>query len=420
MHLSKVTSRGVLVLTLGLASLITQFPTPSAAATADLNAKTDCGAVGNGVADDTSALQSCINQAAVSGQAVYLPVGKYRISSTLTISSGNMTVYGTNSTTTSIVQSNAAAHILLISNNGAPVDRVVLRQLELYHSTPQPTGMGIVCNTCWRTYFQQMNFGKADSAAHMTTGLWVTGGNQVFVQNSTFTYGTSQSMYFADVGDVFLSNVEVNMFDDDTQSTGIVFDSGVGGIYAVNVNVTGGNTGFLFESIQPGKVPPNFGFFTNCLADTGNGVGWHFEAGTSMRLTNSWAATYRVYGVLVNNVDGLSITDSRIYNNGSTGIVLNSGAHNVTIKDSTITGNSRLASGTKPGISVAAGVSGFQILDNVIGAADTFGNWQSYGVQIAAGASNEFMIAGNKLRPNVTGGLSNGATGTQTVVANNL
>lgn len=390
----------------------------------DLNVKNDCLAAGNGTTDDTTAIQSCITTASTSGQAIYFPAGTYKITAALTISSNNMTLYGTNNATATIVQNTSSANIFTISNGGSPINKVILKGLELYYSTQNPSGMSIYCNTCWRTYFQQLSLGKSGalpgSQHYISTGIWATGGNQVFVEDSRFNYTSSQAMYFSGVGDVYLSNLEVNEYDSDTNTTGVVFDSGVGGIYATNVNVTGGETGFLFENIQTGGVAPNYGFFTNCLGDTVNGVGWDFEAATSMRLTNSWGASAGVNGILVKNVHGLSITDSRIYNNGAAGISLNSGATDVTIKDSTIAGNARLSNGNYPGITIAAGVGRFQILNNDIGANDAFSNTQSYGIVIATGASDNYMIIGNNLQNNGTGEMSNGATGTHFVVTNNL
>ncbi|HWK37053.1 right-handed parallel beta-helix repeat-containing protein [Sphingomonas sp.] len=410
------TGRGVLlgVMLIGLSALA-----PARAEARDLDVKADCGARGDGAADDTDRLQTCIDRAAHSGQPVYLPAGTYRITGQLRIANPNTTVRGASSATATIAQANRAAHIFNISNDGHPIDKIQIRDLGLIYSAPDPTGMAILCNTCWRTYFQQLNIGRAATDAYVSTGIWVTGGNQVFVQDSVITYASRQSLYFANVGDVFLSDVEVNQYDHSTSSAGVVFDTGVGGIYAINVNVTGGHTGFLFQNTQK-KYAPNFGFFTNCLADTLNGVGWNFQAGQSMRLTNSWSATAAVYGMQVRNVNGLSITDSRIYNSGADGILIEPGSRNVTIKDSTITGNSRAAPRRHDGISIAAGVSDFQILGNMIGEADGFGNFQAYGIRVAPGGSNNYMIVANELRRNLSGGMVNGATGLSKVVANNL
>jgi Pectate lyase superfamily protein len=371
----------LLILSPGRASAI--------APTQDLNVKTDCGAAGDGSTDDTTSIQSCITTAATSGQGIYFPPGTYKITSALTISSGNMLLHGTNSGTTRIVQYTAADNLFTIANSGNPVNQVSLRNLQLEYDAANPAGITVYCDDCWRTTFYHIIFGDPGTAHLFTTGIWATGGNQVFVEDSQFNVAGSQGMYFTGTGDVYLSNLEINGQAADTTTTGIVFDSGVGGVYAVNVNVTSGETGYLFENTQAGGIVPKFGFFTNCLADTLNGEGWDFEAASSMRLTNSWAATGN-YGILVK------------------------------IKDSTITANSRTSSGSFPGILVDAGVGRFQVLNNEIGAADGFSATQSYGVVISTGASDNFMIVGNDLQNNVTGEYSNGGTGAHKVIASNL
>jgi hypothetical protein len=52
----------------------------------------DFGAVGDGVTDDTAAIQSAINSGY--GKAVYIPAGTYLVTSTINISGSNITIYG--------------------------------------------------------------------------------------------------------------------------------------------------------------------------------------------------------------------------------------------------------------------------------------------------------------------------------------
>jgi Pectate lyase superfamily protein len=389
------------------------------APTQDLNVKTDCGAAGDGSTDDTTKIQSCIASAGTSGQGIYFPAGTYKITAALTISSGNMLLFGTNTPATRIVQYTSSANLFTIANGGSPVSQVTLKDLQLEYASAGPTGITVYCDDCWRATFRHVIFGDPGTPHLFSTGIWANGGNQVFVADSQFNLTSSQGMYFVGTGDVYLTNLEVNDYSGDTGTTGVVFDSGVGGIYATNVNVTSGETGFLFENTQSGGIVPKFGFFTNCLADTLNGVGWDFEAAASMRLTNSWAAT-GFYGIIAKAVAGLSITDSRIYNNSQAGIWLDTGATDVSIKDSTVTHNSTGSPGADPGILVAAGVGRFQILGNEIGAADGFGSTQSYGVLIASGSSDNFMIVGNDLQNNITAEYSNGGTGVHSVIQSNL
>jgi len=54
---------------------------------ADINAR-DYGAVGDGVADDTAAVQAALNAAEKEGPVCLLPAGRYRINGALTVPPG--------------------------------------------------------------------------------------------------------------------------------------------------------------------------------------------------------------------------------------------------------------------------------------------------------------------------------------------
>ena len=398
---SKVLAAGIYSIAISIWNI-----SPAMAATTDLNAKSDCGAVGNGTTD--------------------FPVGTYKITSPLSISTDNITLYGSNNGTTTIVQATSSANTINISNGGSVVDKVTIRSLELYYSTQNPTGITIYCNNCWRPLFRDLSFGKTLTVGNtphwFSNGIWAVGGNLIYVEDSRFTNTSSNGMVFQNAGEVNLMNLQVNNVVGDTAVTGLVFDGQTGGIYGTNINVTAGQTGFLFENTFGGGSSnyPAYGFFTHCLADSQNGTGWDFNTAKSMRLTNSWAATSGGIGILIENANTISIVDSRIINNGGIGIKINSGASQISIKDSMISGNSRISSGSYSGIDVAAGVSDFQILNNQIGAAGDFLATQAYGISIASGAGDNYMIIGNDLQHNATGEVSNAATGTHYVSTNNL
>lgn len=58
----------------------------------------DFGAVGDGTTDDTTAIQNAINSLSSTGGSVYFPTGQYLISTTLTVSTQGITLFGSNST----------------------------------------------------------------------------------------------------------------------------------------------------------------------------------------------------------------------------------------------------------------------------------------------------------------------------------
>lgn len=102
----------------------------------------DYGAVGNGVADDTTALQAAINAAnAAGGGTVRIPAGNYKISAALTLYS-NITLLGVGDSVTQITQSVTNTHILVGDN----LDYIVIRSLRL-KGTGSGTGEGIALTT---------------------------------------------------------------------------------------------------------------------------------------------------------------------------------------------------------------------------------------------------------------------------------
>ena len=86
------------------------------------NVKTQYGAVGNGAADDTTALQNALNDLGQSGKAsvMYLPAGTYRITATLTLAARiNVSIIGEDPATTSIVWDGSAGGTMLYLNGVA-------------------------------------------------------------------------------------------------------------------------------------------------------------------------------------------------------------------------------------------------------------------------------------------------------------
>lgn len=89
------------------------------------NVVSQFGASGNGIADDTAAIQSCLNAVVIGRQQVcYLPAGTYKISSTLSLRSPTSQVYysgrliGADPATTKILWAGPAGGTMLLQNGG--------------------------------------------------------------------------------------------------------------------------------------------------------------------------------------------------------------------------------------------------------------------------------------------------------------
>ena len=92
----------------------------------------DYGAVGDGVADDTAAIQAAMTDSLTSGKSVYFPSGSYLVTSTIIVTP-NINVYG-ESSISSIVKTTMDAPIFQLGNDGDFFQHLVLSDLNIQGS----------------------------------------------------------------------------------------------------------------------------------------------------------------------------------------------------------------------------------------------------------------------------------------------
>lgn len=161
------------------------------------------------------------------------------------------------------------------------------------------------------------------------------------------------------------------------------------------------------------NVQTDHTFYDCVLLNGGDGFydlqGWH---GSSLS-----AHGYNIAGTFKGEciIDG-----NRIVANRQNGILLGAGV-NTQIINNQIGANSQQGSGLFHGINVGANVSKFTIIGNTSGVLPSLGgNPQAYGIFVATGTSNRYAIQNNIVDGNVTGGVIDGGSGAQKLVANNF
>lgn len=146
------------------------------------------GAIGNGSADDTTAIQAAISAIPVTGGVVYLPAGNYKITSTLTIGNGtsstisttNGVVFEGDATGSTADETNAglygtkllwygAAGQYMLKVNG-PIGSVEIRNIygECKASTNAASGFLYVMHAYWSTFENLVAYNYATAAFTIT------------------------------------------------------------------------------------------------------------------------------------------------------------------------------------------------------------------------------------------------------------
>lgn len=105
----------------------------------------DFGAIGDGVANDTAALQAAINAIPTIGGSLYIPAGRYKITSTINITNKTVSIYGDGSgQTVGATDGSVIAFHSLGTSNGVVFDNVdgaYMRDIAIVaDSSTRPTG----------------------------------------------------------------------------------------------------------------------------------------------------------------------------------------------------------------------------------------------------------------------------------------
>jgi hypothetical protein len=93
------------------------------------------GAIGDGTADDTTAIQAALTAAIAAGKRIRFPAGTYLISSALTISTKGLIMYGSGADDVIIKQSSTTANGLTIDLGSAIDSKISIRDISFTCST---------------------------------------------------------------------------------------------------------------------------------------------------------------------------------------------------------------------------------------------------------------------------------------------
>ena len=166
------------------------------------------GAYGDGVHDDTTAIQSAINAVSLTGGVVYIPAGTFNVSASLTVDSNDVVVQGAggwlyhDSTATTPVSgtkiqwvgpnvwpaTNEVMHFLTVENGGERMTGLGLH--DVWIDGGAAASYGLFCQSFQRGSFSNIHVSNVTTAAFLLSALTVNQTEKQDLQSCVFTQCT--------------------------------------------------------------------------------------------------------------------------------------------------------------------------------------------------------------------------------------
>lgn len=382
----------------------------------------DFGALGNDSTDDAASIQSALN--AGTG-IVWAPPGTYRVSVSSTVPS-NVRFVGNGEGSTILKGTGTNINLIEVGTGANNPNNVAVSDMSFTYTGAQTTSSAIRVRNGHNIKLDRLRFDSPFNAA-----IDLNGGAQQFL------YYLSNIEVNNASGDAIKLGADGTLLQDVWFSKGVISGGAQSGILLKAVS------GFMFSQIDilsctngittypDATKQVVYGFFDSVLVDTCNDWGWNIiENGglvADLTLTSCWGSscgvTTNAGGLRTNAaagaVRGIEFNGGRFRNNKGPGMSFLSGSK-ITLTNVQVFGNSIQGSALSSGIEVAAGLSDFSIIGGCSGSGgQSTGNLQAYGIKIPAGASDRYRIIGVDVTGNVTGGITDGGTGTEKTIYGN-
>lgn len=377
---------------------------------ARLRSVRDFGAMGDGIADDTAAINAGIAAMPAAGGRLYFPAGIYRVVGTVTLSKPG--VYYGDGQATVIRAASAAADVFAVSS-----EQVIITDISWDSAVPRTGGAFVTVRaSASRFRLQRFVMRSAFIGVHVEPG---------FIATATIAEGQIlDGVPTAGIGVLLESGYDLSINDLLVGSTPLI---------AAGVRVT--NTGDLtLDGVQLmrcdiglqvvaeaghaiASVWANNSFFDN---NGSIGAELHAAGGSIVRciFDQCWFASGAIGCRLRTSpggvIDGVEFNGCHVFLNSADGInVADASVHNVSVRGGAFAQNSGSA------FAVGPGVGSFSIIAARIGATHGLAG-NRYGIFISSGASNNYIVAFNDLRGNTATALIDAGTGVNKVITANL
>jgi hypothetical protein len=376
-----------------------------------------------GAADSTAAF----NSALATGRPVWVRDGTYKISSLTALDRDGVILAGPGPDSCKIIQTSTTADLFTIGAGSVLRYGASISGMSFSVAATKAAGYLVKGSKLFGTKIVNVRCDGYMGLADLVTCQWSTVRDTHCV-NMVATNGKAISVRSGG-SNLILENFSV--------------DGGTGtqcyaGIYAEEFDGIFVSSGTQMNRCGNGIVlnPPSTKYFDHLFAsnlslDSCSGVGLLIKGGggSVRRLTFSagWIGTNTNSGIQVEasaTVTGLILDGTRIVNNGTYGVFLQSAVESMSITDSVISGNSTTSSGTYSGIRLenAGTYLALNISNTRIRPIEGFSNSQKYAIEVQTATGPTFtacVIEGCDLSGNVTGAASWASADPRTIFMRN-
>lgn len=368
----------------------------------------DFGAKGDGVTDDTAAIQTAVD--AVSN--IFIPAGDYKITAPITLRS-NVAVVGGGRDVTNIKPATSGTAAF----TGVNCTEVEITGLSIvYPSSGTVGGVGVEIKTGFYWFLEDISIHNAYIGVSIQDTSNSTKASEILVRNAT-----ACGIKVIDSANLLLNNSMVINDDTSRCALGCVrLENYAEGCNFFTLHTYQGAYPLITEAAVNGLgTRPAYNKFHGCYFDAAaNPV--LIQKAAELDFTDCWFSNRPSHGAYVADSTGIKFNGGGAINCGSHGVLVDTGSEYVTFDSFSAKGNSATSANSFDGIAIGGGVSKFAI-NNCQATNDLiyFGS-QRHGIHIFPGASNQFTITGNLLTGNVTSGLLDESSGTSRVIGSNV
>jgi len=377
----------------------------------------DYGAVGDGVANDTAAIQAAITYAEglTKPGAVYLPRGTYKITSPLTITKG-IQFAGDGIESTSIRVSTSITVISVALSGGAVGCMIADMTLQNVQTAGTATaGAGIRLQNSSYCVISNVR------TTNCYDGVWSTNSNfgrfLGLVVNGFVGAGIrldsgfdSRFYDFTISGNsIGSSAIRITGFNDEHMFIGGVCSSST---YALNVD----------SAAYAVSQRPEFCKFINVSFDSCL-TGLVLDRCTDMVFEGCFISNRPNEGAIIGGTaitESITFSNCTFFNNGGNGLTIGANARNTRVTGCNFIDNSVTTPSTAHGAVVTDTATNFSFINNVFKNGWGGGGTQNFGLYISGASCNNFVVAYNDCTAATGNTIVNNSTGATQIIQGNM